>query len=523
MRLTSQDDHRASQPRQAPRILAFAGLLSAILFGLPKCHAVIGLDDYHDGICNPGSKRSCYSGPKGTEGVGLCRAGSQTCDADGLAWSACEGEVQPREEDCSQPGDEDCNGTTCSDALWSQRFGDGAGEQVGKAIAWDSNGNAIVAAYVNGIVDFGGGPLDATGGRAVMAKLGPMGKHVWSTVLGDGSARGVAVDESGNNVVVGAMSGMHVRKLDPSGKPLWAKSFIPPSGSVADYASPTAVAVDAKGSIIVVGNFGGTADFGGGARTADDNGNVFIVKLTADGTHIWDAQYGDAAGQAALGVATSAEGDIVVVGAMTGTVDFGGGPKQSVGGNDVFVVKLDPSGGYLWSKIVGDADEQFAQSVAVDHDGNILVAGTFAGTLEFGDTGGRTSAGGTDGYVEKLDRDGNHLWMKSFGDAADQEAHAVTVDVSGNVVVTGAFAGTVDLGAGPIGSMGGGGMFLAKYDPTGKHLWGKGFLDAMGNALAASSTGRVAATGSIVGTTDFGVGPLTPVGGFNVFVATFDP
>ncbi len=60
--------------------------------------------------CTPGSKASCYSGPAGTLGVGICAAGTQTCNAQGSGYGACTGEVTPQVETCMTPGDEDCNG-----------------------------------------------------------------------------------------------------------------------------------------------------------------------------------------------------------------------------------------------------------------------------------------------------------------------------------------------------------------------------------------------------------------------------
>ncbi|MFP2905191.1 kelch repeat-containing protein [Pyxidicoccus sp. 3LFB2] len=60
------------------------------------------------------SPRSCYTGQAGTQAVGLCKAGTQTCVAGGKAWSECEGQVLPEEaEDCPNPGDEDCARRTC--------------------------------------------------------------------------------------------------------------------------------------------------------------------------------------------------------------------------------------------------------------------------------------------------------------------------------------------------------------------------------------------------------------------------
>jgi protein-arginine deiminase len=60
--------------------------------------------------CAPGTTADCYSGPSGTEGVGVCVAGTQTCLADGSGYGPCEGEVTPTAESCDTEGDEDCDG-----------------------------------------------------------------------------------------------------------------------------------------------------------------------------------------------------------------------------------------------------------------------------------------------------------------------------------------------------------------------------------------------------------------------------
>jgi hypothetical protein len=61
-------------------------------------------------VCAPGATQSCYDGPVGTEGVGICTGGTQTCAADGMSWGTCMGQVLPAAETCSTPLDDDCNG-----------------------------------------------------------------------------------------------------------------------------------------------------------------------------------------------------------------------------------------------------------------------------------------------------------------------------------------------------------------------------------------------------------------------------
>ncbi len=87
----------------------------------PIEEACDGFDDEDcDGLidegceCPEGMTRSCYGGPAGTEGVGMCRGGTQTCDADG--WGACDGAVTPTAETCTGGLDEDCDGLVdCAD------------------------------------------------------------------------------------------------------------------------------------------------------------------------------------------------------------------------------------------------------------------------------------------------------------------------------------------------------------------------------------------------------------------------
>lgn len=101
-----------------------------------------GGDDDCDGqtnegcVCTPLSTQACYSGPVGTAGVGICKAGTRTCNSAGTAWGSCTGEVLPATETCNNGTDDDCDGTanencaaaTCT--LYSENFDDGNATEV---------------------------------------------------------------------------------------------------------------------------------------------------------------------------------------------------------------------------------------------------------------------------------------------------------------------------------------------------------------------------------------------------------
>ncbi|MCB9644711.1 MAG: hypothetical protein H6728_16680 [Myxococcales bacterium] len=65
----------------------------------PKCQST---------TCKAGETRSCYEGPPGTEGIGACALGTQSCV--GGTFGPCQGQVLPTKEICNNRIDEDCNG-----------------------------------------------------------------------------------------------------------------------------------------------------------------------------------------------------------------------------------------------------------------------------------------------------------------------------------------------------------------------------------------------------------------------------
>ena len=88
-----------------------------------NCNGVID-DDCNPPACTPGETRACYSGPEGTQAVGTCRAGTQTCT--GGFWGACAGQVAPTPEVCNGL-DDDCSGAADDGTLCGSGYACTAG------------------------------------------------------------------------------------------------------------------------------------------------------------------------------------------------------------------------------------------------------------------------------------------------------------------------------------------------------------------------------------------------------------
>ena len=270
----------------------------------------------------------------------------------------------------------------------------------------------------------------------------------------------------------------------------------------------TNIVPDEKGDILVCGYFEGTMDAGGGALTSDV-ADMFLVKLDKDGNHLWSKLLGGPLNQVGQ-VVPDGQGGIILTGQMEGSMDLGAGPLVSEGGFDAFIARFDAAGDLLWNKSFGGPGYQNAGQARIDPMGNIVLSGRFEQSIDLGE-GPLTSAGDHDAYVAKLDLEGNLLWSRSFGDPNQQLAVNVQTDSAGNILFTGFFVGSIDFGGGALTSAGGFDVFVAKLDPQGNHLWSHGFGGDQIETVAALAVGasdHVFVTGTFNGTVDFGAGPM---------------
>jgi hypothetical protein len=284
---------------------------------------------------------------------------------------------------------------------------------------------------------------------------------------------------------------------------------------------PTSIATDPSNNVIVGGDFDASVDFGGVTRIPIGF-DAFVAKYTAQGTLVWVKDLPNVG--RVYSVAADSQGNVVIAGAFGGTMDFGGQTRTANdptgwGQQDTFVAKYSSSGNLIWVKQFGGILADTGKAVAVDASGNVLLAAAFQYTSDFGGISLTSSANSMDVAVVKLSgATGATLWAKGYGGSADDYPNGLVVDRSGDVVVTGQATGPIDLGGGLTGN---GGIFAAKYSGTdGTYRWAKVVSGGIGNGVATDpATGNVFVTGSSAGALDFGGGPV--IGG--VFIAAYGP
>lgn len=304
----------------------------------------------------------------------------------------------------------------------------------------------------------------------------------------------------------------------------WAKTFKSKYGSI-----PYSMTLDAKGNVYSTGSFRGAADFDPGPDTfmlytdSTQDYDAFISKLDASGNFVWAKRLGGANDENGYSITIDPSGNIYVAGNADGystKTDFDPGMGEyylpSNGYDDIFILKLDTSGNFVWAKRFGGEKWAGAPLMSLDFKGNIYLSGYFTDKADLDPGMGTyylTSAGETDIFISKLDPSGNFIWAKQIGGSSYDNGRSIQTDKAGNVYLTGKFEKTVDLdpGAGKynISTTTEHGGFILKLNTAGNFVWGKQTLDNDGGSITLDSLGNIFMVGSFGGIVDFDFGVNT--------------
>jgi hypothetical protein len=485
-----------------------------------------------DCACVPGSVEECYTGPAGTEGVGACLGGMHLCEVDGTGYGPCVGEITPQAETCDTPADDDCDGTVNEDGAgcvcapgtsttcYTGPTGTlGVGVCTGGMKTCNTQGTAYGACL--GEVTPGVENCATSEDESCDGSPGPCAVQPWSKGFASNGSYPIAlaVGPSGELVVGSRFTGSidfgggplvsqgngfyaFAVKYDAAGNHVWSNAFGSPLVSGEQIVK--AVAIDPLGNVFLAGEFEGSIDLGGGSLVSAGQRDVFLAKLTSSGQHVWSKRFGAAQADFADDVAVDPTGNVVLLGKYGDLVDFGGG---SILTNQAVLVQLTAAGAFAWSRPLVSYLSGWS-SVALDASGNLLSAGGFNNTVDFG--GGPLSAPGDfEIYAAKLGAAGNHVYSKKYGSSNPDGAHDVAADGQGNLLMTGEAYPPTNFGPGPMT----GNIFATKLDATGNTVFAKDFggvgSNNVGRGIAADAMGNVLVIGDFMGSTiDLGGGPF---------------
>jgi len=210
----------------------------------------------------------------------------------------------------------------------------------------------------------------------------------------------------------------------------------------------TSIAVGADGSAYI----GGYAPALPYVRKLPLLGNVassviryeaFVAKLNAAGdTLLYTTFIGGSADDEVTSLALDGSGNLVLAG-YTRSNEFPlVNPLQGTKGgySDAFVAKLDPSGKkLLYSSYLGGNSEDSASALAIDGQGNIVLAGrTSSENFPTAGSFGSAFNGGQDAFVAKIAAAGDSLLFSMLiGGNSNDEGNSVALDAAGNIYLAG--------------------------------------------------------------------------------------
>ena len=294
---------------------------------------------------------------------------------------------------------------------------------------------------------------------AFVAKYTPEGDLEWvrqAGGVGQDTGRDLAVDADGNVYFVGGFEGTgtfgsvvlesagstdaFLVKYDPDGNVIWARRGGSDQGDLA-----YGVAVTGDGQAHVSGSFRGVALFGALPIQSAGNTDVFVAQYDADGEAVWVEGLGADGAEFTRGggIGLGPDGSVYLQGSFSNTILVGSDVLVSQGFTDIFVARLDADGEAVWGRRGGGDGTNFSAALAVDASGNALITGYADGTGTFADEAITTQ--GRDGYFAVFDSAGDLLTVDLLGGTGQDAGGGVAVSAD-RFAATGSFRGAASFG-----------------------------------------------------------------------------
>ena len=253
----------------------------------------------------------------------------------------------------------------------------------------------------------------------------------------------------------------------------------------------TGIVSDNKGNVYITGFTFGNFDGNINSGSAD----AFIMKLEcvdSSCSKTWIKQWGTPSYDEVNAIVLDESGNIYVTGSTYGSM------KENTNNGDIdfFVTKFDSNGIEQWTKQYGTVKKDVGNSIAVDTEGNIFVAGYTEGTI-----GLTANFGYQDAFLVKIERNGSIIWKKQFGSNLSDIGNSVTVNKNGNIFVAGYILGrsfTTCYGAYFSYSASTSNSFVAKYSGNGEIEWMKEIKLTYAMSVVADDSGKTYFAGSSI-------------------------
>ena len=324
---------------------------------------------------------------------------------------------------------------TSSTVQWSKTFGGASSDYANEVFQTEDGGYiAVGTIYTGGLFEK----------QAVIIKTDKDGNQEWTREIGyldsdEGSS--IVETEDGSFAVTGSYldhtAGHHLGEL------LFAKfqSDAPPhsydvfeifEGNGIDHGQ--CIRQTSDGGFIIAGYSNSTS---GDEKVSENKGgkDIWVVKLNSSGQLIWEKSFGGSSDEEAFSVQQTSDGGFIISG---NTRSNDGDVTGYHGNTDCWVIKQDSDGGLQWEKTLGGNAYETANSVIQTEDGGFIVAGYTSSAN--GDV--TKNHGDRDGWLVKLNSEGEIVWQKTLGGSLDDELYDIRRTSDGGYILAGSTRST---------------------------------------------------------------------------------
>jgi hypothetical protein len=261
------------------------------------------------------------------------------------------------------------------------------------------------------------------------------------------------------------------------------------------------VAVNAQGDVIVAAYFQEEVELDGIVYDGGENSSCFIMPLDGvDGTPLWVVPLlGYSCSIRALEIDT--DGNVIVAGSYNGTFDFGGETLSNQAGlwGDMFVASYTPEGALRWVRGLGPVSGANAEAIAIGANGDIFVGGHYNGSSDLGGEW-NPAENETEAFVVAYDQDGAYRWGHAFIADGWQTVNSISF-AGGDLILSGRLSHDASFGGDVLVANASTRSWLARYTTDGEHVWSRTFGIEGGNA-SSIPTSVVRDDGTILVVTD---------------------
>jgi hypothetical protein len=292
-----------------------------------------------------------------------------------------------------------------------QRIYGGVGSEEGHCVKQTYDGGYIIAGTTS---SFGAGSTDI-----YLLKVDSLGNHLWSkTFGGTGIDQGYSLDIMNDSgfVVCGYTNSfgnggydMYIIRTDSTGNFLWSKTY---GGTDWDFGYSIKATLD-SGFIVT----GLTYSFGNG------NGDAYVIKSNSNGDTLWTKTFGGTAADVGNDIQQTIDSCFVICG---NTESFGEGEK------DIYLIKINLAGDSLWTKTYGGLNTEEGNSIAQTADTGFIIAG-YTNTF--------STPGYESFYLVKTQPNGDTMWTKIEGAADNKMAKSIVQNNDSGYTITGVTTG----------------------------------------------------------------------------------